>query len=323
MSDLREANLEDIRREYFEGKDAELALHSLRRSKNRDLDWVLRDHRKVPITDPEELRLRALADELMAYCGVLEVALLSGFIESRDGPARPPDEPMWRDLNQILNDEAVRKFYESHYPLMLPQLLRQHLNHESQLLPSQEDPETIRLMLGFLALDTRFVRELKNGVLLRFMDDFVIQQHRFSDVMRALEKPVEYRERLLRPARERDNIDQALHELGSFFDFCASLQQLLNRASDRPLIQSAIWHNYAYWFDLMSDKLKGKLEGVVDRFLSWHVELTTTEDSETLRAYITELQDTLDDVMSRKYAEPIERLIVVKDHPADPPEVFA
>lgn len=211
-----------------------------------NLDELLRDYRDKPITDAAEIEQRARLDAFLNSCGVLEVCLLAGFIP-------PPDDgPFWSAIRATLTQKEVRRYYTDFYPQRLPRYLRKRLVEPDQAATLVVPPE---LILEFLSLDRQFTDELDDGYFLRMVDSFTIGGWHLDRVLGLLRDPEDVVERLLKPAEERKVPDQALLEFTLFLNFATSLEQLLDRCQATPMLAGAIWSQYAYWFENLSDEL--------------------------------------------------------------------
>jgi hypothetical protein len=300
---LQEANFEDLSRFYFfesPARNAVAQLHfMMKNNQDRQLRQVLRHHDEGSVDSPKEIDARAAVDRLMSCCGVMEIASLTGFVG--DLP-----EDMFGFL-PILENRHVRRFYEVKYPSRLPQLFRARL--EGRNRASEKDPSN-SCMLTFLELDRGFVENLEDRTFLRMLDSFQIGGFDFDDVMKLIEDPALFADHLLIAPEERDARSYALYEFGLFMEFSFGLKKLLELTASRPLLQSEIWSYYGYWFEIMGKQLRDNLDEALKRFLRWEPPEGSREEAHLqVQQYVSEARSTLNDLTSRKFVEPVERLL--------------
>jgi hypothetical protein len=263
---IRKANLEDLVSFYFGGERVTSAMNHIAdlilAKGNEDLASLLRNHRFRSIKTDKERYLRAGMDDFLLGCDVLEIAILTGFID--------PPEPtvFWQRFGVILGNKEARLYFEQYYPVKLPQLLALRLQGRF-IQTEQEDSMLTSFMLQFLALDRGFMESLNGRYLLKLLDSFRIDGYRFNDIAALISHPKTFVERILLPPKKRTVPDIALQELVLFFQFAESLQKLLNGAADRPLVQAEAWSHYSYWFEKLGVKLNQQLGSALDRFLTW------------------------------------------------------
>ncbi|HVV43710.1 MAG TPA: hypothetical protein VHC72_00850, partial [Bryobacteraceae bacterium] len=101
----------------------------------RDMDdaalaQLLRPHRAAGASTLQEIEDRQTFDHaLQSYC-LLTVAIIAGYVPADLGST------VRETARTFLNREPVRIYYEKHYPVFLPSLLRLHVNGEI-VLPQQ------------------------------------------------------------------------------------------------------------------------------------------------------------------------------------------
>jgi len=304
---LQQANYEDMRGIYFDDRRVrrawDLLLTDLAEgSKRSNLAILLRDHRTEPVYLPKEIADRAAVDRLLSSCGILEIASLTNFIPDFH------DTSFAADLLKILEHRNLRKYYEEFYPTKLPQLLRARLNSTRQLTEAVADGDQSHHVLAFLELDRRFVETLEDGYLLRMLDDFTIEGYRFDDVVESLEIPKQFAEHLLRAPEERDVLSLALAEFCMLMQFCFDLHKLLESMASTPLLQSAVWNQYSYWFGIIAEELRSGLDRALSRFLKWVPQRDDKEAMRQVQAYVASAQSTLEKLTSDAFGAPIDAL---------------
>jgi hypothetical protein len=66
-----------------------------------------------------------------------------------------------------------------------------------------------------------------------------------------------------------------------------------------PLLQSAIWNHYRYWFDIIGDRLSEQLGDALSRFLDWRPVERDKDTATVVRAYVLEADTVLKDLTSQ------------------------
>jgi hypothetical protein len=303
----RQANFEDLVSIYLTGTEAHVAavhlLKLIQSGKDRDLANLLRDHRARAIELRREIEMRAAIDRLMNCCSVMEIASRIGFIPN------PGKTQVGRELRIILGNASVRRYYEEFYPVRLPQLFRQRLAGRMSQAPPKPNSRDIASFMSFIELDRRFMANLEDGTLLRMLDSFVIGGYWFSDIVELIGKPGTFIKFLLRDPARADVRARALHEFSLFMQFCFDLHQILQKTFDSPVLQSALWNHYAYWFEIIGDELREQLGKALGKFLDWTPPANDRNSGQAVQTYVRRAQEVLADLTSRKYANPIERLL--------------
>ncbi len=300
---IQKANFEDLLARYYHGTAAHVAAEHLsdliQDNEYLQLATLLRDYRERAITEQKEIELRAATDRLMNCCSVMEIASLTSFVpelqQTDFGIAMRP----------LLEDKYVRLYYEEFYPTKLPQLFRCRLSGTNRVI----EKDSNRYFMEFLDLDHGFMNKLDDGILLLMLDSFWIQGYGFRDVVKLISKPEEFANHLLLAPNKRDVRSQALNEFSLFMQFCFDLRQLLVKIESRPLLQSAMWNHYSYWFDIIGDKLNEQLGEALSQFLKWKPEGDGTDAIEAVQTYVRDARIVLKDLTSRRFIEPVDALL--------------
>jgi hypothetical protein len=304
---LQQANFEDLLATYYLGTAAHEAAQHLgrlaRTEQHLELATLLRDYRERGIHSRTEIELRAATDRLMTCCSVMEIASLTGFVPE----LRQTDFAM--AMLPILENKHVRRYYEDFYPTKLPQLFRHRLSGTNRVIEKSDRSDTYSRVMAFLDLDRRFMEQLDDGYLLRMLDSFRIEGYWFSDVVAVVRKPEEFISRLLLAPEERDALSRALNEFSLFMQFCFDLQRLLTLTQPQPLLQSAIWNHYSYWFDIIGMELNEQLGDALSQFLAWKPEGDDIDASNAVQTYVAEARAALETLTSRRFANPVDTLL--------------
>lgn len=304
---LQLANFEDLLATYYQGTAARVAAEHLgaliQCEQHLQLAKLLRDYRERAITEQKEINFRAATDRLMNCCSVMEIASLTGFVPG----IRQTKFGM--EMRPILENKHVRPYYEQFYPTKLPQLFRCRLAGTNSVILKIDRTDLNRNVLVFLALDCRFMEKLDDGILLRMLDSFTIQGYRFSDVVELISNPDVFINHLLLAPKKRDVKAQALNEFSLFIQFCFDLHQLLAQTESQPLLQSAMWNHYSYWFDIIGDELREQLGEALSQFLKWNPEGGDKDAAKAVQLYVREALTVLKALTSHRFAEPVDALL--------------
>jgi hypothetical protein len=72
------------------------------------------------------------------------------------------------------------------------------------------------------------------------------------------------------------------------------------------MFQSAIWHYYAYWFDLVSESIGKHLRRAIENVLSWTSD-QSPETSQLMHVYIAQVSACIDRLLSPSYERALRR----------------
>jgi hypothetical protein len=304
---VAQANLEDVLAKYYAGTAARSAAAYLTdcisRQRNGELETLLRDYRGRPITAKHEIDLRAATDRLLTCYSILEISSMANFV-----PQLP--HAFASEARSIIEYPQVRRYYEQYYSMKLPILFRRRLAGERFALSDSETAAGIPAILSFLDLDRQFTEKLEDRTLLRMLDSFTIDGYRFRDLVALIETPERFVQYLLGDP-QRETLGQAARELGLFLQFCVELRGLLDRTGELPVLQSAMWSYYGYWFDVLGEELNRRLGDALTRFPAWQVPAGSSADDATheIQKFVRHAQSVIRDLTSRKYAAPIDALL--------------
>lgn len=303
---LQIANLQNLLNARFTGNWNPVAerrlLQAISTGDDRFLTRMLRSHRMGSVSDPEEIEFRAAIDGFLSFCGVLEIAAMSGFIEL------PTSNLVWKPhFGAALENEHLRRYYEDIYPTPLPQLLRLRLEGTNAIV--RNAPSNV--VLAFLQLNDQFLERLEGCVLLRMLDSFTIKGKRFGDVVDLVEDPRAFVNAMLAAPTERDVTGRALHDFSALMQFCFDLHATLLQRIEDELLRSAVWYQYGYWFRILGAEFRANLGKAVSKFRNWDIEaLGGDHDARaTVRQYVQDAIGLLDNLTSPDFADPIDSLL--------------
>lgn len=231
-------------------------LIALDRSNPRLLARKLRSHLLEHIDSDGDVEYRNDLDNLLSFYGYLEIGLATQVL-------RDLKLEVFDTARRVLRIEAVRRYYETFYPVALAGALRLRLDGRPVLAPRSETEvfsELITLHYQLLNEDVE--------IYLTLLDDFIVDGIDFDTLLESVGKPREFAQRMLDPEQEDDVLASGTRGLVRFLQFSQSFDNLLNRQTD-PDLQSAMWHVHSYWYELMGGLIYGALSSLVEQFREW------------------------------------------------------
>lgn len=226
------------------------------------LAHLLRHHEQEAISDLREIERRATFDYALQAYGLLTVAVISGYV-----PADLGEEPRGR-IARFLGREAVRVYYEQHYPILLPSLLRLHASGAALLL--QEEGEFSWGCFQWLArFSTRFEKDTNLETFVNLLDGFVYGELGIDAFLNGLQKPTEALSGITKPPDQLTRRECAVLGMLRFLTFCRELAPALASMKEAPLTQSACWFYYAYWFKGFAEDVGSRAEQCLSILEHW------------------------------------------------------
>jgi hypothetical protein len=295
-TELKEINLRDLTRRYRDNGPAAEALLLLSSMSGPELEHLLRDHRFEGIYDALEVQRRNAADELLTFYGRIEIAGMVGFV---------PD-PLPGNFREAaaahLSLPAMERYYSGYYPLLLPGLLMRRL--VGRPIDSIYDSSAANaLFLEFMDTVSLIEGDSEVDRFLWLLDDGRSKQYRLDDVLMVLKDQEGFLAALTDPdedGRAPTPVTQAVRGLREYLLFCSNFDSLLQRAAAYPLLQGAFWHDQAYWFIRLRDRVRSTLLQAVDSIAAWGA--SDTEGNEGL----PELRGAITRLISGHYGRALE-----------------
>jgi hypothetical protein len=292
---LRTQNLTELWERFDQNTSASVALEEMRAQSTRGGEWdlseVLRHHADDPIEDDDEISMRDAFDDLLAFFGCVEIASMIGFV--------PDPLPMpWRlDVASALCNNDLRRYYRTHYPLFLPDMLLARVaGVRGWREPRAPDPA---LFLEFLHISALLEDDPGVSMFLWFLDDGYHEQYEFADTLKILESPRRLVRALGRSPRRRNPAEHAVDGFRTFVSFSVALDDLLHRTVRFPLLQAAMWEYHAYWFRIVSGEVRDSLEEALGTVRKWLSSPTAKQLPQSeLELLRTEATTSLKNVMS-------------------------
>lgn len=241
----------------------------------RSLARLLRHHDDDPISDKETWE-RDNFDYLLGFFSMVEVGCLAGFLS----PTLPSKHAAI--ARRILKDKDVRRYYEEHYPVLLPQA---HLRRVEGT-PLTPDPDSFDIGPGlfdsFFTLTQPMEGDGPIETFLWFLDGGSRGGYDIDDTITVLGNPKRFIHHA--SARPEDSRDGELDWLSAstqgflaFMEFGPRLLVVLRASHPMPLLQSAMWHVHGYWLGQMGSHMGTAVKRALQAIGSWEEGLTRTD----------------------------------------------
>jgi len=234
-------------------------------SSSGHLAHLLRDHKKESISELSEIWFRRSMDSWLGQVSLLYLAQLSGYATF------PQKSEELSEVRNILSYPALRKYYETYYPVAVPWLLRLHLKGKCHL-PIEASKSGAGAFERFSILYERFFqsdRELQQ--LLNFLDGFWYGEPKCRTDIRTVVESFKFPELVAsafgKPRDQFTRLDRGIVGMVRFWIFGEALDELLQLCREIPLVQSAFWFFYSYWFheyDAVADMSGRAIDNAVE-----------------------------------------------------------
>lgn len=260
----RNVNLDQLKAEFE--KESSYVVKALERVRNASsepqltaLAHLLRDHRSNGIHG-DDIAKREGFDLLLHFYGLVEIGIWTG-----DFPEQLP-ERFADDARCVLSAPAVRDYYEVHYPLALPGLLRRRL--EGRPVVAAGSQHSSGRFGAFLELSGPLQRDQDIDAFLWLLDGGSYGDVNLTSMIRILRERRDFLNALSTKSPNREYDAAAAVGFSKFLDFCSNFQSLLQRTQAQPMLRAGFWYAHAYWFGQLSDKLRLELDRGIDA-LAW------------------------------------------------------
>lgn len=243
MNELQNINLRDLQRFWYTGQAPERAVQHVREALAAGaLQTLLRDHAERSVNDLIEIRKRDDFDDLLSFCGLVELASLSGF-----GPSCPSGGII-DELAVLLRLEAASRFYQQYYPVLLPQLFLQRVDGRRQVVEKDSDAAS-SLFLRFISLTEPIVNDRDVRRFTRLLDDFTLRGgYRREDLFATLDDLGVFMDHITRDSKDADSLSSACRGFLVFARFGVDFIRLLEDSASCPRLRAGMWEFHSYWF---------------------------------------------------------------------------
>ncbi|HXJ59251.1 MAG TPA: hypothetical protein VNU68_21545 [Verrucomicrobiae bacterium] len=285
---MHDRNFRYLEKQWFVATAAETAFNNFSKWRKLKLSRVLQHHGELgeEPSDWETLR-RADFDCLLTFYGIVEIGIMTGFIEEMPPSFRKEHLP-------LLCDGIVRRYYEWHYPQDLPRRLRERLQSGVGYYVLPKSAELNVAFHEFLKL-TKFVEH--DGDLHSFLWalDRGFRTNKtvkcdFARVKRGLLNAKRLASALQLAPEERGELDRALNGFCKFIQFCEAVSGLIECLEKTPQLAEAVWLAYGYWFRQLDTNFGADLKGAIRCLTKWKV---SSQDTLAFRKRIAEMQKVL------------------------------
>jgi hypothetical protein len=247
--------------------------------------WVLRHHEDEPI-GPREVRKRDNLDYLLDG--------LSAMYIGGAASARHLDEQQLgaERVLDVLANEDVARYFEKHYPIAVPVLLRSDLENDlpkgwrRRIQAERALPQWQDAYLRFLDLDAALASEGSPFVdFMTLLDEISVRGLWLSDLRRALNDMDE-----LKSWVKSKTGRSLLEGFQDFFEFSESLDDLLQDLNELPLHRGMVWMHFGYWYGGGGRRMRKAAKWLVDA-LRKLPNIDRSADTEALKALMARLTD--------------------------------
>src|SRR5579884_1856055 len=111
----------------------------------------------------------------------------------------------------------------------------------------------------------------------------------------------------MQPPKGRSALNLSVCGLQQFVTFCIELDDLLRRTAPYPLLQSAQWHYFGYWFECIREKIGRWLNLVMERVRHWSPreedERRRQQAKQAIDTFLTQVMEALQRLLSPTYGE--------------------
>ncbi len=292
---MNKANVSHLTEVFYVSLFGAKADHILNRGRQgtEDLRGLLRHHDEEIIT-VEETWKRDAIDYLLAYYGMLELALIGGAIADLRDDIRAS---ALRNLTNV----HLKQYYEKHYPLLLPQLLLRRLCGDLCITDSRAN---IEVFAEFVTLTHHFEADTHIETFLWFLDGGYRGGYDMDDVIKALKRPRICQHSIGQPPDKLDELGFALHGFRKFLRFSVHFHTLLEDNLNSPLFAAAMYHQHGYWFKHLSKELEGSITRAVKAVIA----SSTGEGAKSANAEMKLAAKAVRDLCKGKYGKPLTDL---------------
>ncbi|MGC3997996.1 MAG: hypothetical protein QM767_11090 [Anaeromyxobacter sp.] len=170
----------------------------------------------------------------------------------------------------MLETPGVHRYYTRYYPLLLPELLRCRLEGSwSRQLPV-DGAEAPVLFARFLDVNAILDSPSQSDEIETFL--WLLDAGSWGTVditafLELLRDPEEMVKALQTPAKKASRLGLAVHGFREFLVFCSALDALLQ--SCPPQVAAAFWHQHAYWFKIVRQKVASTIDQALAALSGW------------------------------------------------------
>lgn len=207
------------------------------------LKLLLRDHRIKPIYSFEEVKKRDCVDFYLDYCSIIAVAQIAGYV-SKQLPNN-----IKREIEFILSNEQVVKYYQQYYPLLLPEVL---LKESISTQNIESNSNSFLLFERFLILNKYIKSDADVNLFLWLLDDGIVAGNSIKTFIEFFKENKSF---IKNNKLQQKIYIEALRGYVKYMQFLEDYKKLLEDTEEIKLLKSAFWCYQSYWFNKLKDKL--------------------------------------------------------------------
>jgi hypothetical protein len=251
--DNKEINLKIITNQYRKRGAAAKGFRTvntlLKKNEIVSLRILLRNHIDNPIDSYLEVEERDNVDFLIDYFSILEIGLIANYFPN------PLPLKTEKEIDFILNNELVNRYFTEYYPLTLPQLLLRQVSKKGNEKYFNRDSlsNSTALFDRFLMLNQIVKNDEDIDQLLWFFDDGWTADYSISDFWNVLSDRNIIKYKL--GSSNKHPLNSALWGFVKYIQFLSDFADLLRDSKEDAVLQSAFWHHQSYWFEHMKERI--------------------------------------------------------------------
>jgi len=213
------------------------------------LQTLLRNHIDSSIDSYLEVEERDNIDFLIDYFSILEIGLIADYFPN------PLPHKAVKEIDFILNNEFVKRYFTEYYPLALPQLLLKQVSRSRNEKHFHHDSlkNSTALVDRFLMLNQVVKNDEDIDQLLWFLDDGWTAGFSISDFWNVLSDRNIIKYKL--DSVNKHPLNSALWGFIKYIQFLSDFADLLRDSKEDAVLQSAFWHHQSYWFEHMKERI--------------------------------------------------------------------
>ncbi|SNR40693.1 hypothetical protein [Flavobacterium sp. ov086] len=246
----KDRNYHSLRAEFYKKKmpsqGFDLINHLISENRNNDLHSLLGHHRERGYYGLE-LDQRFWTDELIGYYNLLLLAVFAGFMP------RKFNNHLTQEIIKIMSDEAVKIYYEEHYPYKLAEYTREFAFNKMEY-NGETNEDSLRIFNDYISLNRFLKNDDDIDVFLGMLDYVSYGNYDISHVIESL-KSFEKLSKII-ISENKSILAQGVWGFIKYTSFISQLKIVMESANDFPVLQSAIWLYHEYYFNRLQMKME-------------------------------------------------------------------
>jgi hypothetical protein len=315
--DDAQQRLDELTSFFFNETEASRGLSLIEQgitSAHPNLCTMLRHHSEPPGDIEESLTWdRDAVDFLLAYYSIIEIA------SSLQSLPDPLPSSLKTTAIRVLSQPAVRRYYETHYPLLLPRLFLKRLERGrgSRVTFIDESEQSSRsqayyLFSEFVSLVRRVASDGDIETFQWFLDDGFRYGVGLPHTLAAIRSREKFAECVQVEESRRGPLEKSIVGFQKFVEFCIQFNELLKLAQPFPVFELLMWSYFSYWFVELKENVGSEVRKAVRLFATWDPLDENDREAATKEvADYIEAADTAISNLIRDRREEIERLMLM------------